>query len=343
MKRIAIVLAVLALCSSGIQAQQSMSFGISRTSLSAVSGGAGTVGTAFAAPPGGDAALITWTASYSAPPASVTMLLEASLNNSTWFTLDSSTAVGGEIRVIASSANFYRCNISAVSGAVNKTCSFVLRRTNSATQGSTFAGNVTAGGEFLASNGTAALPSYSFTSEPGLGWYRGSTGWLGFANDNGTSLNPASFGPSSLLLGSTYALGWNNVTTTLGGAPDLTLRRSGAGTLLLGNAYTSTDFGLLQFGGTTSAFPALKRSSNGIHIRLADDSGYAPVIMSSLGLNVAAPIAGLGMDAVLFASLGAPANGTFIYCSDCLANSSPCSGASTGALAKRLNGVWDCR
>lgn len=45
--------------------------------------------------------------------------------------------------------------------------------------------------------------------------------------------------------------------------------------------------------------------------------------------------------AVLFAALGAPANGTFVYCSDCtIAN--PCAGGGNGALAKRLNGIWVC-
>ncbi len=48
-----------------------------------------------------------------------------------------------------------------------------------------------------------------------------------------------------------------------------------------------------------------------------------------------------GITAVLFASLGTPANGTFCYCSDCtIAN--PCASAGTGAFAKRLNGVWVC-
>jgi len=37
----------------------------------------------------------------------------------------------------------------------------------------------------------------------------------------------------------------------------------------------ATDFGLLQFGGTTSSFPALKRSSAVLQCRLADDSGGA--------------------------------------------------------------------
>ena len=42
-----------------------------------------------------------------------------------------------------------------------------------------------------------------------------------------------------------------------------------------------------------------------------------------------------------FADLGAPANGFIIYCIDCTI-ASPCAGAGTGALAKRLNGVWVC-
>lgn len=42
-----------------------------------------------------------------------------------------------------------------------------------------------------------------------------------------------------------------------------------------------------------------------------------------------------------FANLGTPANGVFIYCSDCtIAN--PCAGGGTGALAKRLNSIWVC-
>lgn len=36
-----------------------------------------------------------------------------------------------------------------------------------------------------------------------------------------------------------------------------------------------TAFNLLQFGGVTSAFPAIKRNGTGIEIRLADDSNYA--------------------------------------------------------------------
>lgn len=44
---------------------------------------------------------------------------------------------------------------------------------------------------------------------------------------------------------------------------------------------------------------------------------------------------------VAFASLGTPANGSQIYCSDCnIAN--PCSSGGTGAMAKRIAGAWVC-
>lgn len=46
---------------------------------------------------------------------------------------------------------------------------------------------------------------------------------------------------------------------------------------------------------------------------------------------------------ILFSSLGAPANGSTAYCSDCTNASNPCVGSGTGAFAKRLNGAWDCR
>lgn len=43
----------------------------------------------------------------------------------------------------------------------------------------------------------------------------------------------------------------------------------------------SSDFGLLQFGGTTSSFPALKRSTTFLQARLADDSAFAPISVLS--------------------------------------------------------------
>ena len=40
-------------------------------------------------------------------------------------------------------------------------------------------------------------------------------------------------------------------------------------------------------------------------------------------------------------TLGTPSNGAVVFCSDCtIAN--PCAGGGTGAIAKRLNGIWVC-
>jgi hypothetical protein len=44
---------------------------------------------------------------------------------------------------------------------------------------------------------------------------------------------------------------------------------------LADNAETS--FGRLQFGGTSASFPAIKRSSTALQVRLADDSDFAPM------------------------------------------------------------------
>ena len=72
--------------------------------------------------------------------------------------------------------------------------------------------------------------------------------------------------------------------------------------------------------------------------------------VSSPGINTAGITAltanGVYVPSVVFTStafarLGTPINGTFYYCNDCTV-ANPCAGGGTGALAKRLNGVWVC-
>lgn len=46
-------------------------------------------------------------------------------------------------------------------------------------------------------------------------------------------------------------------------------------------------------------------------------------------------------NAAVHANLGAAVDGSMIYCSDCTI-ASPCAAGGTGAIAKRLNGVWVC-
>ena len=59
--------------------------------------------------------------------------------------------------------------------------------------------------------------------------------------------------------------------------------------------------GLLRLDGTTAAFPALKRNSTTMEVRLADDSNYAPLRASSLTAVVMSPPTDQG------GSLGTPA------------------------------------
>jgi len=72
--------------------------------------------------------------------------------------------------------------------------------------------------------------------------------------------------------------------------------------------------------------------------------------VSQPALIVAAAVAGETQGIILgkgdgtfavFANLGAATNGSMIYCADCTI-ASPCAGAGTGAIAKRLNGAWVC-
>lgn len=52
-----------------------------------------------------------------------------------------------------------------------------------------------------------------------------------------------------------------------------------------------------------------------------------------------------GTQPTAFAALGAPANGTFEFCSDCTVVSSvddTCAGSGAGAMASRLGGAWKC-
>lgn len=63
----------------------------------------------------------------------------------------------------------------------------------------------------------------------------------------------------------------------LGSSNDLRLSRSASGILLLSESSGSANFSRLQFGGTTSSFPSIKRSGIIAQARLADDSDFCPL------------------------------------------------------------------
>lgn len=79
-------------------------------------------------------------------------------------------------------------------------------------------------------------------------------------------------------------------------------------------------------------------ANRSLSIRSAGTTDFQVLGTTKLSIN---SNVGLAITGVTFASLGTPSNGTFVYCSDCTI-AATCAAAGTGALAKRLNGVWVC-
>jgi hypothetical protein len=82
----------------------------------------------------------------------------------------------------------------------------------------------------------------------------------------------------------------------------------------------------------------LIKTNNGLDMRLAL-GGTTIITLEQATLR--AVITGLRLNANNFASLGAPTDGTVLYCGDCTI-AAPCAGGGGGAIAKRLAGVWVC-
>lgn len=80
---------------------------------------------------------------------------------------------------------------------------------------------------------------------------------------------------NTLQLGGASSLAWETSSKISNGKTD--------GNILLTNA-ASNDFNFLQLGGTTSSYPALKKSGTGIQAKLADDSNFT----NFTALNLAA-------------------------------------------------------
>jgi hypothetical protein len=202
-----------------VDAQATLGFGVTETSLSANGGGASTVGTAFATN-GQYISYITWTVAWSVAPASDTILLQGSLDNSTWFTVDTSTNVNGELRSIGTSAKFVRAFVSAQSGVANVTVTLVAKST-------AFSNlyNATFVGQSLFADGSSTAPSITFTSAPTLGFYKYASNQIGFAFGNTPVIT---FSGSGISINTASTLSFAN-TTDAGAGSDVKIGRSGVG------------------------------------------------------------------------------------------------------------------
>jgi hypothetical protein len=127
----------------------------------------------------------------------------------------------------------------------------------------------------LAVDGTALAPSWSFSSESGTGFRRSATGTIIYDVIGSDAI---AFGGNSvgIILHTASPLQWGSAAVS---SPDTALARTAAGKISL----TGTT-PMLQLGGTTSSFPALKGSGANLLVRLADDSAAA-TIFGNIGVT----------------------------------------------------------
>lgn len=181
--------------------------------------------------------------------------------------------------------------------------------------------------------GTAATPSISFTGDPDVGFYSAGTNILGIATQGTARWTFDALG---------------NFVPATDGTIDIGSSSVGVRSIWLDD-------------GTNNLPP--------IHFKGRQDSGfyydtlgdYMAIVKSGAELINFGSAAGVRVGSlftagwvttqttrysgVTFANIGTTpsgtTNGTVLYCSDCTV-ASPCAGAGTGAIAKRLNGSWVC-
>lgn len=290
-----------------------ISFGLPAvTTLSTTSTGAVT-GNTFALP-GGNASVVSWQSTANGSALSTT--LQASIDNSSWTTIATCVVAAGCLSSTGVIGYpFIRTNqVSRTGGTLTTNTIVAVRAYSAAAIGAT----ATLQGNLLFTpDNTWTIGASGVASRPATIWATTIN-----AGTGGMSSTGAILGLSDLRAGATGGFYWNTrniITSPSNGVVQMT---DNAGTGVV----------RLNLGPGTASFAAVESVGATLRARLADGSGNASMAV----LNVQ-------FSPTLFGALPAANNGTSLYCSDCLANSNPCSGASTGAMAKRLNAAWDCR
>ena len=152
------------------------------------------------------------------------------------------------------------------------------------------------------------------TSGTGLGINAASTfnGRLIEAQKDGVSKFYVSVGGDAVLPGYVFA----NVLAAGGG--NVVIKATSGGIMAIYDG-TENNFDRLQFGGTTSLYPALKRSTTNLEVKLADDSAYTGLNSGLLTTNVATATGGTSSNGIALTSTNAATSGTTYYNSPYLA------------------------
>lgn len=120
---------------------------------------------------------------------------------------------------------------------------------------------ISTSGHFLAVTDNAYDIGASGATRPRNGYFSGDVTAANFTSTGGN--------------GVTVASGAEYIFTSRG-----RIAAASDGVILMRNN-AATDFSRLQFGGTSSSFPSIKRNGAGLDFRLADDSGYATITAGS--------------------------------------------------------------
>lgn len=215
---------------SKAEAQALLSPGVSANSFTA-STGTSVAGTPYALGQG-YAPVISWTTTFGSTPSAISVSLQGSQDNVSWFTLDTSTNTAGEIRYLNPIAlKFVRAYITSRTGGSNVTVSLLVNRGFN---------NVTAGGTFTSPiylpDGTLAAPSLSWASEHTLGFRRPSSNITSYVVGG---VDYIYLGPAELRLRDSSILQWGSSGMS---NPDTLLTRESAGALAQRNGTNAQAF-----------------------------------------------------------------------------------------------------
>jgi len=225
MKRLVLIITLL--IPINLYAQTALSPGIVGNSYNAAVITSGN-GTTFALP--GNASQITWQVSYSVAPASITIQIQTSLDNTNWFSVATTSSIATDGGTIYSSAGFIRCSITASSGGSGITCGLIAKNAPVAIVSGT-SGSVSSN-KILVGDGSASAPSIARISSNSTGIYFVNNAMLFSSSNNPThAFNYQALGELSLPSTGRYVFG----NSSAGSTPDVILSRDAANILALRN------------------------------------------------------------------------------------------------------------
>lgn len=147
-----------------------------------------------------------------------------------------------------------------------------------------------------AGNGTLSTPTYALRVTQGL--FSPYSGYVGFT-DGSTMGLLVQAGTGQLAMTSIGVLSWTSSTSSSDGATDTVIARAGPN--------------MLAIGGTTSSFPAIKRSGTTLAFRLADDSADAPITAASITFTGGKTLSGDSSNIIIVTGVGLKFGNSVIY------------------------------